>query len=142
MASNAASGHDRRVTELLAPPSTTADLRARSLIPGAVLHLANDQPMLIDLFGLPSPTDPVLVCTNLRSLTGTRPIWADHTHSVFYFPWIHVRFLEIPPTADEIRAPVPGLPALPAPAPETAPGVDLDGDFEIDEEFLRRVRDA
>jgi hypothetical protein len=129
------------VTELLVP-ATTAELRARPLIPGAVLHLANDQPMLIDLFGLPSPTDPVLVCTNLRSLTGTRPIWADHMQSVFYFPWAHVRFLEIPPSADERSARGSDLPAIAAPGPADEPEPDLDGDFEIDEEFLRRVREA
>ena len=30
-------------------------------------------------------------------MTGKRPIWADHTDSVFYFAWAHVRFVEIPP---------------------------------------------
>ena len=129
--------HDHlRVTDTHVP--TTGDLRDRALVRGAVLHLANDQPMLIDLFGLPSPTDPVLVCTNLRSLTGKRPVWADHTESIYYFPWVHVRFVEIPPTAHELA----GLPALPAPADAGPDEADLEADVEIDEEFLRRVRDA
>lgn len=115
-----------------------ADLRGRSLIRGAVLHLANDQPLLVDLFGLPSAGDPILVCTNVRSLTGKRPVWADHVESVYYFPWIHVRFLEIPPGVGEA---VGGLPAvIEAPAPPPRP--DIEPDLEIDEEFLRRVREA
>jgi len=140
VASAIVGAHDGAVTELLSP-GTTSELRARPMIPSAVLHLANDQPMLIDLFGLPSPTDPVLICANVRSLTGKRPIWADHDDSIFYFPWIHVRFLEIPPGAD-YRRPDLSLPALPAPASQDQPGSDLDVDFEVDEEFLRRVRDV
>lgn len=133
------------MTDLLAPP-TAADLRSRSLIRAAVLHLANDQPMLVDLFGLPSPADAVLVCTNVRSLTGKRPIWADHTESIYYFPWLHVRFLEVPPAAHEMAGAFPALPAPEGDAPPTLdldldPDPDLDPDLEIDEDFLRRVRD-
>ena len=75
-----------------------------------------------------------LVCTNLRGTTGKRPIWADDTHSVFYFPWAQIRFLEIlpdrsaPPPADETTA----IALRPADEP----------DEEIDEDFLRRVRDV
>jgi hypothetical protein len=127
------------VTELLLPPPTVAALRDRPMIPSAVLHLANDQPLLVDLFGLPSPTDPVLMCTNVRSLTGKRPVWADHVESVYYFPWLHVRFLEIPPGAAEVRSQVPALTAGPT-SPLAA--LDPDPDLEIDEEFLRRVREA
>lgn len=125
------------MTDLLAPLSL-ADLRGRSLIRGAVLHLANDQPLLVDLFGLPSPADPVLVCTNVRSLTGKRPVWADHVESVYYFPWIHVRFLEIPPGTGET---VGGLPAVIQAAPPP-PLPDPELDLEIDEDFLRRVREV
>ena len=139
MAMPGARDHHRRVTDPLAPLPTVAALRDQPLIPSAVLHLANDQPLLVDLFGLPSPTDPVLVCTNVRSLVGKRPVWADHVESVYYFPWIHVRFLEIPPSANEARSQVPALTAGAAPV-----GIDLgsDSDLEIDEEFLRRVREA
>ena len=125
------------MTDLLAPTSLEA-LRERSLIRAAVLHLANDQPLLVDLFGLPSPSEAVLVCTNVRSLTGKRPVWADHMESIYYFPWPLVRFLEIPPAAHEL----PGaLPALPAPAEPVEEPV-FEGDFEIDEDFLRRVREV
>ena len=109
------------------------------MIPSAVLHLANDQPLLVDLFGLPSPTDPVLICTNVRSLTGKRPVWADHIESVYFFPWLHVRFLEIPPSASEVRSQFPALAAGSVPP---LADLDPDPDLEIDEEFLRRVREA
>ena len=139
MAGSPASAHDGCVTDLLTAPPTVADLRERAMIPSAVLHLANDQPLLVDLFGLPSPSDPVLLCTNVRSLTGKRPVWADNVESIYYFPWLHVRFLEIPPNAVEVRSVVPALGAGTPPDPAD---LDPDPDFEIDEEFLRRVREA
>ena len=132
-----APAHHACVTDLFAPPTLT-DLRGHSLVRGAVLHLANDQPLLVDLFGLPSAADPVLVCTNVRSLTGKRPVWADNVESIYYFPWIHVRFLEIPPGAGES---VGGLPAVIQAAPPP-PLPDLEPDLEIDEDFLRRVREV
>lgn len=104
------------------------------VIRNAVIHLTNEQPLLADLYALPAPGDTVIMCTNLRTMGGKRPVFADHIESVFYFPYAHVRFLEIPPGAD---------PSKPAPdgkarAVEPEPEVEL----EIDEDFLKRVRDA
>ena len=113
-------------------------LQARGLVRGAVIHLINEQPLVADLFGYPSPADSTLVCTNVRGKTGKRPVWADFPDSIFYFPWIQIRFLEVPqqeggqgpaPSAEPGRAMT-----LPAPAEEP--------ELEIDEDFLRRVRDV
>jgi hypothetical protein len=116
------------------------------VIRNAVLHLHNEQPLMADLYALPSPTDVTVVCTNLRSSDGKKPVFIDHAQSTFVFPYLHVRFLEIPPNAvaaehDEH----PGDSALviagwePPPA-EPTNGVDPDD--ELDEDFLKRVRDA
>ncbi len=137
MAAPGASRHHARVTDLLAPP-TVNELRSRTIVPGAVLHLANDQPLLVDLFGLPLPSDPILVCTNVRGLTGTRPVWADDIHSIYYFPWTVVRFLEILPGTAEVGS----RPALTAGIEAAPPPVEPDLDLEIDEDVLRRVREA
>ena len=103
-----------------------------------MIHLSNEQPLLADLFALPAPADATLMCTNVRTMTGKRPVWADHVESIFYFPWVQIRFLEVPPERGG---------QSPQPPPE--PGTDLalrpeeeDAELEIDEEFLRRVRDA
>ena len=130
----------RSMTAELAPSPNVADLQNRQLIRGAVLHLANDQPILIDLFGLPSPAEPVLICTNLRTMTGKRPVWADHIESIFYFPWAVIRFVELPPNSTEIR---PALPPGPTNGAHAAPPPPMpEPELEIDEEFLRRVREA
>ena len=111
------------------------------MIRNVVIHIANEQPLLADLYEQPAPADVSLVCTNVRMLDGKRPIFIDHTASVFVFPYLHIRFLEIPPGSlaalpDASDAPL----ALPEPEPEEAaePEVEL----ELDEDFLRRIRDV
>ncbi|HVA84973.1 MAG TPA: hypothetical protein VNF73_01515 [Candidatus Saccharimonadales bacterium] len=113
------------------------DLLTRRRIPNAVLHLMNEQPLLADLIGMPGASDVTLVCTNVRSTTGKRPVWADHLESVYYFPWVHIRFLEVPPGSLE------GGPEL-LESGEVEEELDLpdEAEIEIDEEFLRRVREV
>jgi hypothetical protein len=111
-------------------------LQTRGLIRGAVIHLANEQPLVADLFGLPSTSDTTLVCTNVRSTTGQRPVWADHTDSIFYFGWAAIRFVEIPPGHEGGRI------APSEAAAATRRAITEESDDDIDEDFLRRVRDA
>jgi hypothetical protein len=69
------------------------------VIRNTVIHIANEQPLVADLFGLPGAGDVSLICTNLRTLGGKRPVFADRSESVFVFPYDHIRFLEIAPEA-------------------------------------------
>jgi len=104
------------------------------VIRNAVIHLTNEQPLLADLYELPKAGDTVIMCTNLRTMGGKRPPFADHIESVFYFPYLHVRFLEIPPGADPSKPAPDGKGLRVEPEPEV--------ELEIDEDFLKRVRDA
>jgi hypothetical protein len=110
------------------------DQPSRGLVRSAVIHLLGEQPVLADLFGYPNASDVTLICTNVRGLTGKRPVWADRTDGMFYFPWNQIRFLEVPP---ERAAPPPEEPGTAIALRET-----VEPDLEIDEEFLRRVRDV
>ena len=103
----------------------------------------NEQPMLADLFEAPSAGDVGLRCTNLRTLDGKRPVFIDDVASIFFFPYLHLRFVEIPPgsisgsnpsMAIELAGAQPDAMPAAAPEPET--------ELEIDEDFLRRVREA
>lgn len=104
-----------------------------------VIHLLSEQPVLADLLEDPTPTDLNLICTNLRTLDGRRPVFVESSGSTFVFPYLHIRFLEIHAAGtdsagrprDEV---VEGRPAAPVPAG--------DEDVEIDEDFLRRVREV
>jgi hypothetical protein len=109
------------------------------VIHNAVIHIANEQPLLADLFETPTTTDVSLVCTNVRMLDGKKPIFIDRTDSVFVFPYLHVRFIEIPAaaTAPEPREEEPVAVAV-APVVDPEPDVEI----EIDEDFLRRIREV
>lgn len=115
------------------------------MIRNAVIHIANEQPLLADLFDTPTTTDVSLVCTNVRMLDGKKPIFIDRTDSVFVFPYVHVRFIEIPAASADARPDVVEEPAaesaaivIPEPAAEPEPDVEI----EIDEDFLRRIREV
>jgi hypothetical protein len=136
------------------------------VIRNVVIHVSNEQPLLADLYGLPSSADVGLVCTNVRMLDGKRPIFIDASSSTFFFPYLHLRFLEIP--AGEMQRHLaqagggPGLGAAPGEATATGdpanrypvivdegPGgvapdeiaLDADDELAIDEDFLQRIRD-
>jgi hypothetical protein len=113
------------------------------MLRNAVLHLHNEQPLVADIFELPSPTDTTIRLTNLRSLDGKRPVFADDMKSIFVFPYHRVSFVEIPPQAalsavmgDDAPATVAAGVAL---EPSTEP---VEADLEIDEDFLRRIREV
>lgn len=114
------------------------------MIRNAVIHLQNEQPLLADLFEPPNASDAGLVCTNLRTLDGRRPVFVATSDATFYFPYLHIRFLEIP------RAALAG----PGGSGDDAAGKDAvdgrngqgptedEGELEIDEDFLRRIREV
>src|SRR6476660_3599773 len=119
------------------------------MIRDVILHVNGEQPLLADLVEAPSPGDVGLRCTNLRQMNGKRPVFVDDMASIFFFPYLHIRFVEIPPgaisggdpsmaiTADADRA---GRQTTPDGEPEAAP--DPEADLEIDEDFLRRIREV
>jgi hypothetical protein len=119
------------------------------MIRNVILHVNGEQPLLADLFEAPSPGDVGLRCTNLRQMNGKRPVFVDDVASIFFFPYLHIRFVEIPPgaisggdpsmavTTDEDRA---GRKRKPDAEPE--PPAEAEADLEIDEDFLRRIREV
>jgi hypothetical protein len=110
------------------------------VIRNVVIHIANEQPLVADLYDMPTAADVSLVCTNIRSLDGKKPIFIDHAQSVFVFPYLTIRFIEIPPGA------ATGLPEHPAEdlAVAADDGIEdeSEADLELDEDFLKRIRDV
>jgi len=128
---------------------TEAGRRARlsGVIRNTVLHLANEQPLLVDLFEVPKPGDVTLICTNLRHPNGRRPVFVDRADSVFVFPYAQIRFVEVP--AEELAGreltPSDGV----GRAGESEEGRDRTGrtveadseDVELDSALLERIRE-
>lgn len=103
----------------------------------AVIHLNNEQPVVADLFEFPTARDVAVICTNVRTQDGKRPVFIDQTDSIFVIPLAYVRFIELPRSrpdgdgtgADGGRA-------------RSAPATPVEEEIEIDEDFLRKIRDA
>ncbi|HET9614137.1 MAG TPA: hypothetical protein VFP22_04920 [Candidatus Limnocylindrales bacterium] len=114
------------------------------MIRNAVIHIANEQPLLADLFDLPTAADVSLVCTNVRMLDGKKPIFVDHSASLFVFPYGTIRFIEMPGAAAPADPQTAGDAVIEAsPQPETTPEAEPDdGELELDEDFLRRIREV
>ena len=104
------------------------------MIRNAVIHVLNEQPLLADLFEPPSAAARGRRCTNQRTRSGTRPVVSDARDSTFFFPYLHIRFVELPAAADAIA----GLPVRDVDAGEA----EEEPELELDEDFLRRIREA
>ena len=98
----------------------------------AILHLTNDQPLVVDLLEEPTPRDIAIVCTNPRTIDGKKPVFIDYPSSTFVFPMSAIRFVEV------LRVGEDGEQLTAIVSDEAAEPEDL----EIDEDFLRRVREA
>ncbi len=109
------------------------------MIKNAVIHLLNEQPVQADLYEMPQARDQGLLCTNLRTMDGKRPVFIERMDGVFFFPYLHVRFLEIPTGSTGLPEIEPPAGAKQTPAEMAA---DADADVELDEDFLRRIRDV
>jgi hypothetical protein len=108
------------------------------MIKNAIVHVLNEQPLLADLYELPKPGDQGLLCTNLRMMDGKKPIFIDRIDAIFFFPYLHIRFLEVPPASDGVAVvETPAEEVVPAPA-----AAEADEDLELDEDFLRRIREV
>ena len=113
------------------------------MIRNVILHLNNEQPLLADLYEPPSPGDVGLRCTNLRLMNGKRPVFVDEIKSIFFFPYLHIRFVEIPPGAIGGSDPSMALDAEGHEEPVAQPPPpEVEADLEIDEDFLRRIREV
>lgn len=128
------------------------------MIRNVCIHVSNEQPLLADLFDLPSASDAGLLCTNVRMMDGKRPVFIDSITGTFFFPYHVIRFLEIPEGAVDLGrtgggASEPGYARAAGEEPDSRLAIavggpadevvddDLDGDIEIDEGFLQRIRD-
>jgi hypothetical protein len=105
-----------------------------ALVRDVVMHLQNEQPLLADLFAVPTTSDACVVCTNVRTLAGKRPLFVDRMDSVFLFPLEHVRFIEVPIASS--AGLMASLGANEGDEPREVP------DLEIDEDLMRRIRES
>jgi hypothetical protein len=95
----------------------------------AVIHPLSEQPLVVDIDELPAPGDVSIVCRNVRTIDNKRPKFIDRRDSSFVFPLNSIRFVEVYSESE--------AGALEEGRTEAEPE-----ELEIDEDFLRRVREA
>ncbi len=108
------------------------------VIKSVVVHLANELPILVDMYEAPEPHAQSVRCTNIRTVDGKRPTFVHDPKATFVFPWHQIRLIEMPAaaTADQAsdkRVALSDQPELPPPLPEPI-------DEEPDEDLLARIR--
>ncbi len=114
------------------------------MIYNAVIHIKGEQPLIADLYDMPASSDLGLRCTNLRTLDGKRPVFIDDPNSFFFFAYEHVRFVEILPGSlgENADKPIPIGARTRGGDDANGNGALPDEDLEIDEDFLRRIREV
>ena len=112
------------------------------MIRNVVVHINGEQPL--------SPTStrrrhPATWsrCTNLRLKNGKRPVFVDEIKSIFFFPYLHIRFLGSPWSDAEAAIRRSLSPSTPTTyVRRRAELSEPEPDLEIDEDFLRRIREV
>ncbi len=66
------------------------------MIRDVVIHIHNEQPIRADLVAEPDPTAVALICRNVRTMAGKKPVFVDRADSTFIIPLVHIRFIEMP----------------------------------------------
>jgi hypothetical protein len=66
------------------------------MIRNVVVHIANEQPILVDIVIDPKPSDVALICSNVRTMGGKKPVFIDKSDSTFVMPLASIRFVEMP----------------------------------------------
>ena len=136
------------------------------MIRNVILHLVGELPMKADIESLPTAADAGLLCTNLRTLEGRKPVSTEYLDSVFLLPYTVIRFVEIPRASihaagldhdlpvgpvelpAEAGAVPDGTHVIVTPAPRAAEAMGMSAEdealeqFELDAELLRRIREA
>jgi hypothetical protein len=136
------------------------------MIRNVVLHLHGELPMKADIESLPTAADAGLLCTNLRTMEGRKPLSTEFLDSVYLIPYNIIRFIEIPRASIHLAGLDLDLPSSPAaipaeaqsapegsvivtPAPSSRAGEPSPSEedeelerLELDAELLRRIREA
>ena len=66
-----------------------------------LLHLANEEPMLVEVETLPQPTDQAIVCLNPRRRDGKEVHYILPEVQTVIIPWHRINFVEIMPSGVE-----------------------------------------
>jgi hypothetical protein len=116
------------------------------VIKRVIVHIANELPIMVDLFEAPGPTASSVRCTNVRTVDGKRPSFIHDPRSTFLLPWHVIRLMEVPAGAvatPDVDGRIVVSDAVEPVGHEPEPPEDPEPallDEEPDEDLLARIR--
>jgi hypothetical protein len=73
-----------------------------------LLHVANQEPVKVDVEELPNPTDICVMGKNPRDRADKEVSWIDEGVNVVFFPWWRINYIQVLPSGeDEVEFPLP-----------------------------------
>ena len=66
-----------------------------------LVHIANSEPVKIDVEEMPSPTDNFLIGKNPRERSDKEVPWIDEGVTQVIFPWWRINYIQVLPSGDE-----------------------------------------
>ncbi len=66
-----------------------------------LLHIANSEPVKVDVDELPGLEDTILVCRNPRERTDREVSWVEDGVTTIIYPMMRINFIEVLPADDE-----------------------------------------
>ncbi len=66
-----------------------------------IVHISNEEPIVIDADSLPEPTDNCVIGMNPRTRTGKEIHYIASEVTTVIFPWHRISFIEVMPSGEE-----------------------------------------
>ena len=71
-----------------------------------LLHIANAEPVKVEVDEMPDPSDTVIICRNPRERNDKEYVGIDEGVTTVIFPWWRINYVEvIPGSEDEMEFP-------------------------------------
>lgn len=66
-----------------------------------LVHLANSEPIKVDVDEMPKPTDSVLIARNPRDQADREVHWVDESVRMIILPWWRINYIQVLPSQEE-----------------------------------------
>lgn len=66
-----------------------------------LVHIANQEPVKVDVDELPKPTDTCVIGKNPRQRTDGELSWVDEGVTMVVLPWWRINYIQVLPTGEE-----------------------------------------
>lgn len=65
------------------------------------VHIANAEPITVEVDAMPNPADTMLLCKNMRDASDRDLTWVDEGVRMIYIPVWRINYIQVLPAAEE-----------------------------------------